>query len=235
MGKFEEKYDFCIIITTFNRELMLKELLDDIFSYKEYKILVTIFDDGSNDKYDLSNYDVKYIKYVKNNGLKNVWKIITDTFKYCKNIDSKYYVYLQDDLRLKENFFSESVKIFESIPDENKISLETLIIDSQRNNPKWTNFIPIEFDEYYKSQWVELIFICKYRFFEVLDFKINPISEKRWDNNPNLSCGVGDQISHRLLTMGYNMYQVKDTLTTHGNHDSMFYLEHRKNEILIAE
>ena len=228
-------YDFCIIITTFNREKMLKMLLDDIFKNNKYKLLVTIFDDGSNDYYDLEGYDVKYIKYVKNNGLKNVWKIITDTFKYCKNIDSEYYIYLQDDLGLKDTFFEDSVRIFESINDEKKISLGTLMIETQRNTTKWTNFQPIEYDEYYKTQWVEMVFICKKDFFDVLNYEINPIPSSRWDNNPNLSCGVGDQISNRLLNMGYNMYHVKDSLTTHGDHESKFFGEFRQNEQLIAK
>ena len=68
--KSGEKYDFCVIITTYNREEMLKNLLDDIFKNTNYKILVTIFDDGSKDSYNLEGYDVKYIKYIKNNGLK---------------------------------------------------------------------------------------------------------------------------------------------------------------------
>ena len=109
MKNKEMEYDFCIIITTFNREKMLKNLLNDIFKNKKYKILVTIFDDGSSTPYDLSDYDVKYIKYVKNNGLQKLWKVIDDTFKYCKNIKSKYYIYLQYDLILKENFFDRSV------------------------------------------------------------------------------------------------------------------------------
>lgn len=231
----KEKYDFCVIITTYNREKMLKNLLDDIFKNTQYNILVTIFDDGSKQSYNLEGYDVKYIKYIKNNGLKNVWKVITDTFKYCKNIDSKYFVYLQDDLRLKEDFFDESVRIFENINDNNKITLGTLMIESQRNQPKWTGFLPIEYDEYYKTQWCELVFICKYKFFESLEFKINPINPNRWDKNPNLSCGVGDQISHRLLSQGLNMYHVIDSLTTHGDHESMFLPELRKQEKLIAK
>lgn len=227
-------YDFCVIITTFNREFMLKELLDDIFRNNEYKILVTIFDDGSHEEYDLSNYDVKYIKYIKNNGLKNVWKVITDTFKYCKNINSKYYVYLQDDLKLKDNFFEESVRIYESILDENKLTLGTLMIESQRHQTKWTGILPTEYDEYYKTQWCELVFICEYKFFEVLNFKVEEIKPSRWDNNPHLSCGVGDQISHRILNKGYNMYHVKTSLVTHGDHESMFLPELRKKEKLIA-
>lgn len=228
-------YDFCIVITTFNREEMLKLLLNDIFKEKKYKILVTIFDDGSNQKYDLTGYDVKYIRYVKNNGLKNVWRVITDTFNYCKKIKSKYYIYLQDDLRLKSNFFNDSVRIFEKINDDKKISLGTLMVETQRNKTKWTNILPITYDEYYKTQWVELVFICEYNFFELLNFKVNEIPKTRWDKNSNLSCGVGDQISNRLLNLGYNMYHVIDSLTTHDDHDSVFYKDFRKNEKLIAK
>jgi len=235
MKNKEMEYDFCIIITTFNREKMLKNLLNDIFKNKKYKILVTIFDDGSSTPYDLSDYDVKYIKYVKNNGLQKLWKVIDDTFKYCKNIKSKYYIYLQDDLRLKENFFDRSVEIFEGISDEKKVSLATLIIDSQRGQPKWTGVNPVEFNEYYKSQWCELIFLCGYKFFESLEFKMIPINPSRWEKNPNLSSGVGEQISKRLVSLGYNMYQVKNTLTTHGDHESKLLPELRKNEKLIVK
>jgi hypothetical protein len=51
----------------------------------------------------LDGYDVKYIKYLKNGGLKKVWKTITNTFKFCEKINADYFFYLQDDLRLKEN------------------------------------------------------------------------------------------------------------------------------------
>jgi len=230
-----EKYDFCVVITTHNRQEMLKMLLDDIFKNKNYKIYVVVFDDASNDIYDLGDYDVKYIKYIKNNGLKKLWKVIDDTFKFCGKINADYYVYLQDDLRLKENFFEESVRIFENIPDDTKISLGTLMIDSQRNQPKWTGVYPIEYDEYYKTQWCELVFICKYSFFKSLEFKMLPINPSRWDKNPNLSSGVGEQISKRLYNLDLNMYHVINNLTIHGDHESKLLPELRKTEKLIAK
>jgi len=228
------KYDFNIIITTYNRESMLKSLLDDIFKVKKYKILVTIFDDSSDNPYDLSEYDVKYIRYVKNNGLKKLWRVIGDTFKYCKKIDSSYHMYLQDDLRLKEGFFDECIRIFEKIPDDKKITLGTLMVESQRNQKKWTNILPVEYDEYTKTQWCELVFICKYEFFEVLNFKMNPIPLKRWVKNPNISSGVGQQISLRLLDSGHNMYHTINSLCTHGTHESKLFGEYRQQEKLIA-
>jgi hypothetical protein len=35
--------------------------------------------------------------------------------------------------------------------------------------------------------------------------------------------------------MGHNMYQVKNTLTTHGDHESKLLPELRKNEKLIVK
>jgi glycosyltransferase involved in cell wall biosynthesis len=228
-----EKYDFCIVITTYEREDMLKQLLEDIFKYTEYKMYVVVFDDGSKRTYDLSKYDVKYIKYVKNNGLKNLWRVINDAFKFIGKIDAKYYFYLQDDLRLKENFFEESIRIFEKIDDDKKICLE-LRTDQRTTRPNWTAIEPKIIDEYIHTQWVELDFICKYNFFEALNFKINPIPMSRWDKNPHISSGVGQQISVRLSEKGLNMYHVINTLTTHGDHESVLLPELRKNEKLLA-
>ena len=76
--------------------------------------------------------------------------------------------------------------------------------------------------------------MCKYKFFESLDFKLNPIPLSRWNKNPNISSGVGQQISVRLFEKGLNMYHVINTLTTHGDHKSVILPELRKNEKLIA-
>jgi glycosyltransferase involved in cell wall biosynthesis len=44
----DEIYDFCVIITTYNRPDMLIKLLENISEQKkDYKILVTVFDDCS--------------------------------------------------------------------------------------------------------------------------------------------------------------------------------------------
>ena len=227
-------YDFCVIITTYNRQEMLKKLLKQISEYKNFKIKTIVFDDCSNPSPNVDEYDITKITYAKNKGKKEFWKIISDTYKVCKKINSKYYIYLQDDVSLKDNFFSESIRIYEKINDPSKISLNTLILENQRGIPKWTNFQPIEFDEYYKTQWTELFFLCESKFFEVLNFVVNPIPLGRWDLNPSLSSGVGDQISSRLHQMGWNQYQVKNSLVLHGDHQSMMFSDLRSNEKLIS-
>jgi glycosyltransferase involved in cell wall biosynthesis len=40
----KNNYDFCVVITTYNREQELKKLLNDIFLNNPYNILVLVFD-----------------------------------------------------------------------------------------------------------------------------------------------------------------------------------------------
>lgn len=226
-------YDISIVITSYNRFKMLKSLLNDLNRNKGYKILITVFDDGSSENYDLREDDVKYIKYLNNHGKKMYWKLINETIKYQKNIPSKYYIYLPDDVRVSENFISESIRIYEKIKDNDKICLNLLMDESRKGKKNWTNFEPIEYDEYYNTQWNDLCFICESKFFASLP-SIDTINPNRWGNNELLSSGVGEQISKRLHAMNKKMYHVKNTLVKHGGHDSKMNYEDRKINKLIA-
>lgn len=224
----------CVFITTYNRQKELKKLLDDIFSNQIQKIQIFVFDDNSEETYDLSNYSVKYLKFIENHGKKKFWKIINQIFKLCKNIESDYYFFLQDDQRIPNNFFEKAIEIFENIDDEKKISLE-LRTDNRTERSNWTKFDPIDLGDYIRTQWVELDFVCKYNFFQKLNFELKPIEEKRWEKDPNLSTGVGHQISIRLNDQGLSMFHVKKSLISHGDVESKLFPELRKKEKLIAK
>jgi len=228
-------FDFCILITSYNREAMLKLLLSDISTQKkEYKILVTIFDDGSIPEYNLSDFDVKHIRFYKNNGKRGFWNVVNTIFKYCKNIQAKKFIFIGDDMRLCKDFFTKSAKKYDSINDENKICLGLFITNTYRKNPNWTNFLPIEHKNYYQTQWNDVNFIAEYKFFEKLNFEIHPISAKRFANNSNISSGVGQQISIRLNDQKLSMFHVKKSLISHGDHESkMNPLERINHKIII--
>ncbi len=228
-------FDLCIAITTYEREDLLKSLLNDINKYKNYlKIKIFIFDDGSNIQYNLKDYDVKYIKYLVNHGKKQYWKLINDIFKVFKHISSNYYMILPDDINLKNNFFNYAFKFYESINDPKKICLNLLMDESRRGKKNWTNFQPIEYSNYYLTQWNDLCFLAEKNFFEVLNYEITPIDENSWANNENLSSLVGQQISIRLYKLNKNMYHVKNSLVTHGPHISKMNTKEREINKLIA-
>lgn len=234
-----EEYDICVVITTFNREQMIKKLLDDIEKYKsKYKILTIVFDDGSPNYLDISDNNIRYVKFLNNHGKKLYWKLITETMKYCENVNAKYFIYLPDDVRLSKNFFDESINTYENINDARKICLSLLMPIQQIGKTNWTNFIPIEKDGCFLTQWCDLCFISNKRFFEALNYKIDEIPLNRWDTKSNkrenLSSGVGKNISERLHIQNLNMYHVKSSFVIHGDHDSVMNPGLRKIEKLTT-
>jgi hypothetical protein len=107
--------------------------------------------------------------------------------------------------------------------------------ESRRGNSNWTGFTPIEYDEYYKTQWNDLCFISKFDFFKKLNFEILPIDKNRWIKNSELGSGVGQQMSIRLMNLNQNMYHAKNTLVTHDDHESVMNYSNRKKIKLIAK
>lgn len=231
----EKEFDFCVIISTFNRPKMLKELLNNIEQEKKnYNILVLVFDDNSSEKVDLSKYNVKKITMNPNMGKKKYYVLINATFSYIKNIKSKYFIYLPDDVKLINNFFDETKRIYESIDHPRKICL-SILTDDRVNKSNWTNFQTIDYGEYYQTQWNDLCFIAEKKFFDMLNHTIEKITPNRWVNNPNLSSGVGQQISIRLNRMNYNMYHTKNSMVHHGSHESKMNKIERTKVSLITK
>lgn len=235
------EYDICIVITTYNRGEMLKLLLDDIIKNSHgFRVIINIFDDGSDENFDLKPYQDKiniiYTKYNKNHGKKKYWKLISDSMNFCRNVNSKYFIYLPDDVRLINKFFTKSIRTYESINDTSKISLSLLSISGLKEGGYngWTSSHITKKDGVYKTQSNDLCFISKKRFFEELNYKIDEIPENTWDNNPNLSSGVGSNISKRLHNKNLSMYHVRFTFVIHTHHESKMHYLHRKNNKIVA-
>lgn len=227
------EFEFCVVITTYNRPEMLTELLKNIeIEKKNYKILTIVFDDGSDRSIDYSKFNVKKVGTTKNMGKQKYYQLINNTFKYIKNINSKYFIYLPDDVKLVNNFFDEVKRVYELINDHKKICLN-ILTDDRVDRTNWTNFKTIDFGEYLQTQWNDLCFISEKKIFDVLNYKIDDIDQSRWINNPNLSSGVGQQISVRLNNGGYKMYHTKKSMVQHGNHESkMNKLEREKVNLI---
>lgn len=219
-----------IWINTYNRPQALDNLLKDILkNKKKHKIKILLFDDASNIDYDsiLQKYNGKltilYQKMSFNHGKKNYWKLCTYAMSIIqKNKNFDYYIKLDDDGRLTNNFFDKCINIWESINDNRKICLN-FRLDSREGKPVWTGLKPIKLHfnniSLYRSQWVDMDFFCKYYFFELLNFHIRKPNTQRF-KNPYVSSGVGRDISIRLNKMGLNLYLTTQTLTIHKDHNS---------------
>ena len=78
----ETIYDYCILITTYNRTLSLNNLLNQIKeqAYNK-KIKIIILDDGSDENLNELDSNITYIKILPNRGKKGFHKIIDYSFK----------------------------------------------------------------------------------------------------------------------------------------------------------
>lgn len=219
-----------ITITTRNRPEMLLSLLKQLAEQNtEHKFTAFIFDDNSSEDYKevikfcSENKNLIYSKTCNYFGKKNYWTLVNVVFSTLKYSEFDYFIQLQDDVVLCDNFIDKAIEAYEAIKDPKKISLYLHEGESRKDQPCWTNVYPTKFEgkEYSLTQWIDMCaFIVKKDFLEALNYEIQPIPESRWDKDPMLSSGVGQQISRRLYK-DYHLY--RQPLVTHGDHKSVMH------------
>lgn len=235
----KKEYDYCININSYNRSEMLETLIGQINENDKYRMLINVFDDCSDNKERFAEIvnrfdNVVLYRFSENHGKGKYWKIYDTIFKICKDINSKYFIFLPDDVKLKNNFFKRTTDLFESINDDDKICMSLLIDELRKWKPCWTNFTPVQVGSVYKTQWNDLCFISEKLLMEKLDFRVDEIPQIRFKKR-NISSGVGQQISQKLHNIGLSMYHSKYSLVIHGDHESQMNKEERKKHKLIAK
>lgn len=228
-----------ITITTYNRPESCLNLLNQIYMWcvpGNFNLDVLVADDNSDKDYSqiealIISKDHTYHKYDRNHGKKEHWKIASDVIQWASKKITKngYYFYLQDDLILNDWFFHECINIFETINDPLKVVLNPCL--DSRTGKIWTPVFPttVKHGKYdlIKVGWVDLRFMASPRFFFIIS-SIFSINSKRWEENPNLSSGVGKQISQRLVKYNAGIYQTTFSLYDHGSLESLMNPESRK-------
>ncbi len=198
---------------------------------------IDIHDDGSYQKYNAyfngisKNYS--YTKYPENHGKKRYWELVNKGWYNLKDQDFDYFLMLPDDCLLVPSAIQKAIDIWEAIDDQHKVTLNLSRLVRHIGKPNWTGVMPEEVNfgnqKVINTQWVDMCFLCTRKFFEALDWHVSEINPNRWDDNPDLGSGVGQDISRRLHKMGYNMYQVPSCLIKdNGGSESKMNPEIRK-------
>lgn len=239
-----DMYDFIIWMATYNRTTHVNNLLDDIKKESQsYKVKIVIYDDCSTDDYTpilqkFDDLDISYTRLKERHGKKKYWALMTRAMKEIAQYSSKYYIKIDDDFRLHNNFFSKCVGTWNCIDDPKKVLLN-YYCDKRAGERHWTSFEPhkVQFGPctLWKTGWVDCFFFSTRRLYEILQFHITKINKRRWSiGKENRSSGVGADISNRLVNK-WSMYQVSSSLVDHhGNDDSKMHGDYRKECPLIA-
>ena len=210
-------YDFYIWINTYNREGMLHslvgKLLDQLHPYDFY---IQVYLDGC--EYRKYHFGVTY-EQLPHHGKENYYKLCSYALRNLKV--AKYYIKIDDDMDIPDDFIEKCVKYWESITE--LPSAINLLRDNRQG--LWGAEPEKHYNEYLDvSGWTDLNFMADYRFFKYLgSFELEPPPEFI------KSSGVGRQVCRYLRKIG-SIYRVKESLLIHGDHDSMMNPE-RKEKI----
>ena len=231
-----------VFITTYERPEMLLTLLKDIYKQsKDFNIdLLIIRDKGSADYKKTISYLKRYFSFnhaffevQTHQGKKNYWQLINYGYMYLKNKSFDYLIQIPDDVRLIDNFFKVSVELYSHINDKKKACLN-ILADRRRFTAQWTEIQPKQLNkDIIKTGWVDMAYISTKNYLKALNYEILPVPIS-WASNKKRSSGVGMQISQRLVSKGYNLYNVVNSLIYHGSHNSVMHPNERKQNPIIS-
>jgi hypothetical protein len=190
--------DVTFLITTYHRQESCQRLVDTLRPYGN----IVVIKDGFG--YNVMNTDVFHKQ--QHLGKTGYWKTVNKLFSL--RVPAKYYIMLPDDFMPCKNMIEQAILTWEQIKDDKKICLN--LYADRIGQPCWTNHIPVDMGNVYQTQWVDMCFICEESFFTSLG-QI-PMMLLNWRHKPNKSSGVGRYISLHLKDLGFNLYQVKQSL-----------------------
>jgi hypothetical protein len=123
-------------------------------------------------------------------------------------VKADYYIMLPDDFAITPEQVKRAITIWDTIKDDTKICLN--LYADRLGKPCWTRLMPVDMGTVYKTQWVDMCFICQEPFFDTLGEIPQQLLD--WVHASHKSSGVGRYISLTLHKLGYSLYQVKESL-----------------------
>ena len=205
------------IIFSYNRPEMLSNLLDEI----GHSIVI---DDGSTypvasllDKCDYYRFSHK--------GKEGFWMQWQHAFDIARESGEDWFFFGPDDIC---NVQIDKIKELSQF--DKPFALNYMNIGPPRG---WTFIKHKKVSFGWEMCYVDCAFVTNRRTLELLNWTMNPV---RWERflNPNISSGVGQQMSKRFEALGVPMYMVSKSLAYHGDHESQMNTEERKIHPLIS-
>lgn len=217
-----------ISITTYDRPDMLLRLLKELQGVED-EILVV--DDGSD--YDATEYyDYCTYRRFAHQGKEGFWRIWNYILAMCERSKDDFFLFMPDDwhdvdlekIRYIYNQFDESFAC--------NITNNGIETNWTRCNPKEEMIGDIKA---VLCGYVDCGFVTNRQALEMLDWHVRAPSYTRF-KTPNISSGVGQDISTRLYRHGVKMYYPKTSLAWHdGTHESKMHPDERKKNPLIPK
>ncbi len=230
--------EICVVITTYNRPLLLLDLFSDIKKQGK-EVDVRVYDDASATDYAVVIEEIRrqkgwcYVRANRNYGKRNFKDWISRIYQELQDCQSRYFIFLPDDVRLCQNFFERVVEIWRNIEDLKKICMTLLVDNSRVDSSCWTKVRPDRRGHVDHIGWVDGCFICERLYLETLTYRV-PFIQESWFSVRSRGSGVGSAISKFLYKKGLQMYRVYNSLVCHVAAPSMMNSQRRRVDPLIT-
>lgn len=224
-----------IVIFTYNREEMLKNLLGEL---KGSKHDVLIIDDGTGfDWRDIENaclndgrFDLIELEHGGKRFFWRSWKIALDHFKHSKQ---EYVCFLPDDV------VNLQLDKMESFTKQGWDNMRFAInLSNPGNRYRWGHYstgqpdFKVDGRLLQECGYVDGCFITNRHTLQ--DVEIDPIPAS-WFDRESKSSGVGHQMTYKLRKLRVKMMIPETSYLYHGDHESVMHKEHRKQTPLISK
>ena len=222
-----------VLITTYNRAEMLDVLLSQLMDYeKQMDLTIIVLNDGSSEDYThvKNKYpSVFWLKNKVNNGKKYYWKTITKLYKFAKKFkEENVYLQLPDDITLVDNFFD---KLFDLAFEVNNLTDCLNILTTDVHKRIYDVHCQTYLDKFYISNFFDLCGLFNRKFLEAVNYQCNEIPLSNWAANDLIGSGVGRTLSNQYALP---IYQTKESLVHHSDHDSVMNYKARKEKPLVC-
>lgn len=228
--KNNEYYDFIIMIATYKRNEILKNIISKINSEKsDYTYKIILLNDGNNIKEFetiFSKYEnIKILHNLKNNSKEEYWKTINTLLLEVEKYDFKYLIQLDDDHDPIENFLN---KLMTDLKIYNNETILKLVVNYNYINEK------MEISRKWGlKEWVDGGTAYPKIIFDKIGYYINEIPKSRWKKNKFLGSGVWEQVSKRFNKFNFKTLTPIESYANHlGYKDSIMNTELRKKQHL---
>lgn len=243
-----------VSITTHNRTGPLRRLLRQIREQErrsDVALSILLYDDATEGEAEMERIVKTYFRakdvwfrFEERQGKQGFWRVWNRMLSDLKSRHFDLWFALQDDFVLDDHFFHKAIKTWRALRryDADAVALNPLVAKGSEGENRWTGHRPkrVRLDAHrsvWHSQWIDCHLIAEKSFARALEYKIRPIDPARWAANQKLSSGVGRQMSIRLSRMccgASNMYQVHESLVSHGGVPSEMNPEAREDRPLEA-
>jgi hypothetical protein len=229
-----------VAVTTYERPEQCLDLLCDLAGQDiACALRVEVYQDGGGADYAQARQLCKergwrFTRRSENAGKRGYWRLINEMWGAWRATPATCLVQLADDFRLLPGGLRRLLSEWDEIDDGQKAMLNPLRDSSRVGRPCWTGRQPERCGNVDRTGWNDCTYLTTPATLEALGWALSPIPTSRWDVDPLLSSGVGEQVSKRLSGLGLTCYQTGRSIVDHCDGDSRMNPRERSSHPLRA-